>query len=305
MSDHVCATVTAVHATDSAPRLVRVLEIGGSHVTAGTVEVNGVAYRLLDRQRHPLDPARDAHTIVGALADAAKRLVPGPADRWAVAMPGPFDYANGVSLHEGVGKFDHLRGVDLRAALAAAIPADPAAFTFVNDADAFLLGEWVAGNARGTKRSVAITLGTGIGSSWLADGAVVSTGPDVPPDGEIHFCVVDGVNIEDLVSDRALIRGYLGRTGTTVDGMRGLAPLARAGDKDAQQVIETAFGILGRLLTGWLDRFAAEVVVVGGSMTGAWDLIEPALALPIPARTVADTEHSALLGAAYAGTAAA
>ena len=288
-----------VQATVSASNPVRVLEIGGSHVTAGSVEVTN--HQILDRQRYPLDPSRDAHTIVGVLADAGKRLLPGPGDRWAVAMPGPFDYVAGVSLHEGVGKFDQLRGVDLRAALAAALPADPAAFTFVNDADAFLLGEWVDGAATGTDRSVAITLGTGIGSSWLADGAVVSTGPDVPPDGEIHFCDVDGVNIEDLVSDRALIRGYLARTGTTVDGMRGLADLARGGDRDAREVVDAAFGILGRLLTEWLDRFGAEVVVVGGSMTGAWDLIEPALGLPVPARPVSDTERSALLGAAYAG----
>lgn len=281
---------------------MRVLEIGGSHVTAGTVEPSG--RRILDRQRHPLDPAQDAHTIVGALADAAKRLDPAPRDRWAVAMPGPFDYTAGVSLHEGVAKFDGLRGLDLRAALAAAIPADPASFTFVNDADAFLLGEWVDGAATGTARSVAITLGTGIGSSWLADGAVVSTGPDVPPDGEIHFCDVDGVNIEDVVSDRALVRGYLARTGTAVDGMRGLADLARDGDRDARDVIGTAFGGLGRLLTGWLHRFGAQVVVVGGSMTGAWDLIEPALDLDVPVRPVGDTERSALLGAAYAGRAA-
>lgn len=290
-----------MHPTAAAAGLVRVLEIGGSHVTAGSVDPAG--HRILDRHRHPLDPAQDAHSIVGALADAAKRLDPGPADRWAVAMPGPFDYAAGVSLHEGVGKFDHLRGVDLRAALAAAIPAEPAAFTFVNDADAFLLGEWVAGAASGTSRSAAITLGTGIGSSWLADGAVVSSGPDVPPDGEIHFCDVDGVNIEDLVSNRALVRGYLACTGTSVDGMRGLAELARAGDEDARQVVGTAFGILGRLLSTWLRRFGAEVVVVGGSMTGAWDLIEPALALRVPARPVLDAERSALLGAAYAGRA--
>ncbi|WP_432841118.1 ROK family protein [Dactylosporangium sp. CA-092794] len=290
-----------MHPTVAVPGLVRVLEVGGSHVTAGTVDVDG--RKILDRQRHPLDPARDAHTIIGVLAAAAKGLDPGPGDRWAVAFPGPFDYAAGVALHEGVAKFDGLHGVSLRAALADAIPADPAAFTFVNDADAFGLGEWVDGAATGTRRSVAITLGTGIGSSWLADGAIVSSGPDVPPDGEIHFCDVDGVNIEDLVSDRALVRGYLARTGTTVDGMRGLAELARSGDRDAREVVDTAFGILGRLLTDWLGRFGAEVVVVGGSMTGAWDLIDPALALPVPARPVADTERSALLGAAFAGRA--
>jgi len=257
--------------------------------------------RIADRQRHALDPAQDAYTIVGVLADAAKRLVPAPEDRWAVAVPGPFDYAAGVSQHAGVAKFDGLRGVDLRAALALAIPADPEAFTFVNDADAFLLGEWVGGAATGSARSVAITLGTGIGSAWLADGAIVSSGPDVPPDGEIHFCDVGGVNIEDLVSDRALIRAYHERTGTTVDGMRGLAGLARGGDPAALAVVRAAFGTLGRLLTQWLHRFGAEIVVVGGSMTGAWDLIEPALALDVPVRPVEDTERSALLGAAYAG----
>jgi glucokinase len=278
---------------------VRVLEIGGSHVTAASVLLD--EHRIVDRQRHALDPGQDAHTIVGVLADAAKRLAPAPDDRWAVAVPGPFDYSAGVSQHAGVAKFDGLRGVDLRAALALAIPAAPAAFTFVNDADAFLLGEWVDGAATGTRRSVAVTLGTGIGSSWLADGVVVSDGPDVPQDGEIHFCDVDGVNIEDLVSDRALVRGYLARTGATVDGMRELATLARGGDEDARAVVGAAFGILGRLLTEWLNRFGAEVVVVGGSMTGAWDLIEPALGLSVPARPVADTERSALLGAAYAG----
>ncbi|MET7397632.1 ROK family protein [Dactylosporangium sp. NPDC005572] len=279
--------------------LVRVLEVGGSHVTAASVQLDG--HRVLDRQRHHLDPSRDAHAIVGVLADAAKRLDPDPGDRWAVAMPGPFDYVNGVSLHEGVAKFDKLHGVSLRETLAAAIPARPEAFTFVNDADAFLLGEWVGGAAVGASRAVAVTLGTGIGSGWLADGAIVSSGPDVPPDGEIHFCDVDGRNIEDVVSDRALIRRYRDRSGTTVDGMRGLAELARAGDADANAVVGEAFGALGRLLTEWLERFRAEVVVVGGSMTGAWDLIEPALALDVPARPVHDTEHAALLGAAWAG----
>lgn len=278
---------------------MRVLEIGGSHVTAASVLLD--EHRIVDRQRHALDPGQDAHTIVGVLADAAKRLAPAPDDRWAVAVPGPFDYAAGVSQHAGVAKFDGLRGVDLRAALALAIPAAPAAFTFVNDADAFLLGEWVDGAATGSARSVAITLGTGIGSSWLADGVIVSSGPDVPLDGEIHFCDVDGVNIEDIVSDRALIRAYHEKTGTAVDGMRGLAALARQDDRTAQAVIDAAFGTLGRLLTQWLERFGAEVAVVGGSMTGAWDLIEPALALAVPVRPVSDTERSALLGAAYAG----
>ncbi|GAA3193557.1 ROK family protein [Dactylosporangium siamense] len=287
-----------MHAPEADSRPVWVLEIGGSHVTAAGVLLDD--RKVIQRQRHPLDPGLAADGIVNALAAAAKLLEPHPGDRWAVAMPGPFDYRTGVSLHAGVGKFDSLRGVDLRAALAHAIPAAPDAFTFVNDADSFLLGEWVDGAAKGAARCVAITLGTGIGSAWLADGSVVTTGPDVPPDGEVHFCTIDGVELEEVVSDRALIRAYRSLTGVDVDGMRGLATRARELDAAAQSVIDTAFGALGVLLTDWLTRFKAEVVVFGGSMTGAWDLIEPALALTLPARPVSDTEHAALLGAAWA-----
>lgn len=287
-----------MHAPEADSRPVWVLEIGGSHVTAAGVLLDD--RQVIQRRRHPLDPTLDADGIVGALAGAARLLDARPGDRWAIAMPGPFDYRTGVSRHEGVGKFDSLHGVDLRAALAAAIPADPAAFTFVNDADAFLLGEWVDGAAKGAARCVAITLGTGIGSAWLADGSVVTTGPDVPPEGEVHFCTIDGVELEDVVSDRALIRAYREATGVDVDGMRGLAARARELDAAAQTVIDTAFGALGLLLTEWLTRFGADVVVFGGSMTGAWDLIEPALALRLPARPVSDTEHAALVGAAWA-----
>ncbi|MEU0554930.1 ROK family protein [Dactylosporangium maewongense] len=284
--------------SDADTRPIWVLEVGGSHVTAAGVLLDD--RQVIQRQRHPLDPTLSADGIVDALAGAAKLLDPQAGDRWAIAMPGPFDYRTGVSLHEGVGKFDSLHGLDLRAALALAIPTTPDAFTFVNDADAFLLGEWVDGAAKGASRCVAITLGTGIGSAWLADGSVVTTGPTVPPDGEVHFCTIDGVELEDVVSDRALIRAYREATGVDVDGMRGLAARARELDAAAQTVIDTAFGALGLLLTEWLTRFDAEVVVFGGSMTGAWDLIEPALALNLPARPVSDTEHAALIGAAWA-----
>ena len=63
-------------------------------------------------------------------------------------MPGPFDYANGVCLLTH--KLEPLHGVDLRRALADALRSTPASIAFVNDADAFLLGEAWVGAARGT-----------------------------------------------------------------------------------------------------------------------------------------------------------
>ena len=52
----------------------------------------------------------------------------------------------------------------------------------------------------------------------------------------------------------------------------------------------------------WLERFKAEVVVVGGSMSASWDLFGPAftaeLSDPVPMVVAQDPEHAPLLGAA-------
>ena len=68
-----------------------------------------------------------------------------------LAVPGPFDLQAGVSLMRH--KLPYLYGVDLRKALAARFGLQPAQVRFLNDADAYLLGEVGAGAARGFRRS--------------------------------------------------------------------------------------------------------------------------------------------------------
>ena len=82
-------------------------------------------------------------------------------------------------------KLPFLYGVDLRQALAPRIGCDPVQVRFLNDADAYLLGEVGAGAAKGFGRAVGLTLGTGIGSAFAVDGRLVTPGPGVPKDGEI------------------------------------------------------------------------------------------------------------------------
>lgn len=54
-------------------------------------------------------------------------------------MPGPFDYANGVCWLQH--KFASWYGLDIRRQLAMRFGVDEADVLFLNDADAFLLGE--------------------------------------------------------------------------------------------------------------------------------------------------------------------
>jgi glucokinase len=240
-------------------------------------------------------------------------LLPAAASAWGIALPGSFDYATGVAWYRGVGKFDALYGMDLGRALRDALPERMTAATFVNDAHAFLLGEAAVGAAAGHHRAVGITLGTGVGSAFLRDGSVVCSGPHVPPEGRADLLSVDGRPLEDTVSTRAIVRRFTELAGPkaalAVRGVREVAEQARAGSGPARAVLDEAFEALGRALGPWIIGFGASVLVMGGSITRAWDLIADPFTrglrtagptLPV-VRRAAHPRDAALIGAAPTG----
>ncbi|MFG3025581.1 ROK family protein [Streptomyces sp. NPDC048254] len=289
--------------------VVSVLEVGGTHVTAARVDIGTRRLRSGRSFREPLDGDGSAEEILSALVRCAARLSGGSAGPWAVALPGPFDYERGIGRYEGVGKFDALRGFDLRAALTASLPG-ATAVSFWNDADAFVLGEWWAGAARGHRSVAGITLGTGVGSCFLRGGRILRHGPGVPPDGRLHTLRYAGKPIEETVSRRALRRAYARATGASPPDVREIARRARQGDRAAAGVFTAAFTALGRVLGPPLSAFEPTVLVVGGAIAGAWDLVaeplraglteaDPALDRRIVITPALRPAQAPLLGAAY------
>lgn len=252
-----------------------VLEVGGTHVTAAWVDPAG--WQVSDQRRYSLQADASGEQLLAELAAAGASLAAGPGARWGIAMPGPFDYQAGIAHYTGVAKFEGLTGLDIRSTLCELLPARPGSMSFVNDASAFLIGEWLIGTAAGARRCAALTLGTGIGSAFCDDGRVVDTGPDVPPEAEVHLLWHAGRPLEDWVSRRALRREYLARRPGAAPDVRELAELARSGDAVARAVFDRGFGILGQVVGPWLDRFGTDQLVIGGSISGAWDLIEAPL----------------------------
>jgi glucokinase len=275
------------------------LEIGGTHVTAGLVEFGDGPPRVRHDRREPLDATGTAEQIIDTIARCAAAIPAPPGATWGAAVPGPFDYERGIGLFRGVGKFDALHGVEVGASLLGRLPgAGPV--RFLNDADAFLLGEWCAGAARGHRRAAGLTLGTGVGSSFLADGAPVTGGEEVPPEGRAHLLTWNDRPLEETVSRRAIMARYERITGERVD-VREIAARAGSGAPAAREVLERAFRALGRALGPWWVRFGASVVVVGGAMAGSWDLIEPALVAGAEAET--DGSAPSLVAAHHPGQA--
>ncbi|MEV0322550.1 ROK family protein [Streptomyces sp. NPDC050658] len=291
---------------------VPVLEVGGTHVTAALVDLDRREL-VGDAVRAQLPTMGTAEEILDGIAGAAARIEAPPEAVWGIAMPGPFDYAAGVALFRDVGKFDALYGVDVGAELKRRLRPAPAALHFLNDADAFGIGESVAGAAVGHERAVCITLGSGVGSAFLDHGQPVNDGPLVPPDGSVHLLSHAGRPLEDTVSRRGIRAAYARAAlddPDVVPDVRTISELARGGDRHACAVVDQAFRALGAALAPWLAPFGATALVVGGSIAGSWDLIEEPLRAGVAAgqgagpagefvfRTAERAHDAPLLGAA-------
>lgn len=274
--------------------IVGALELGGSHVSAARVEL--ATARVDDLVRLPLDPAGTRIELLDPIRAAARSIASGVA-RVGVAVPGPFDYANGICTIHGVGKLEALFGVDLRLELAHVFPdADADAIWFVNDAEAFLLGEGWAGAARGRLRAIGITLGTGLGSAFSVGGSIVRDGPGVPPDGNLHLIPFRGVPVEQAISGPAIRARYDGST-----SVQEIARRAGDGEPRAIAVLDTLGSDLAEFLGPWCDDFGATGVVVGGSIARAWSHFGQPLGrlLAADVEVAARLDDAALLGAAH------
>jgi glucokinase len=252
---------------------VLAFDVGGSHVAAAICCAP-------DFRLGPVATAPHADVATsGAFLDLLYELgMKARVDRDGIvgamlAVPGPFDLQAGVSLMRH--KLPYLYGVDLRQGLAERFGFEPAQVRFLNDADAYLLGEIGAGAARGFRRAAGLTLGTGIGSAFAVDGQLVTEGPGVPSGGEIWNLAYQGGIVEDFVSSRAIVGNYQRCTGRKSE----VVDLAAAAPSDpAAQQAFTEFGQhLGVVIRTLLAEFHADVIVLGGGISRSASLFLPAV----------------------------
>jgi glucokinase len=175
--------------------------------------------------------------------------------------------------------------------------------TFVdNDANMAALAEHRFGAARGATNAVVLTIGTGIGGGLILDGRVYrgTTGAGA----ELGHVVIDESGprcqgncpnrgcVEALASGTALGRegriaaaahpqsalGRIAAAGTEIDG-RVVTEAAIAGDGIAVEVFATIGRRLGVALASFANIFEPDVIVIGGGVAAAGELLlDPARA---------------------------
>jgi glucokinase len=277
--------------------VVGALDIGGTHVTAGRVRLSSVTVEPDSRVR--LEITRGT-TLLKRIIEAANSVATGETRRFGVAAPGPFDYDTGVCLVTH--KLPGLYGINVRRELALAVGRADGAVSFLNDAEAFLLGEWWAGAAQGHSRALGITIGTGLGSAFLEDGRFVHSGPQVPADGALYTRTFHGRPVEQTISRGALLTRYGADRGGAAD-VEQIAERARSGEARARRVFAELATDLAEFLAAPLEAFGPTCLVVGGSIARAWDLLELELVRglayqPVVIARAVNIDDAPLLGAA-------
>jgi glucokinase len=252
---------------------VLVYDVGGSHISAAVCFKEGFRLGTVVRANLPEEQTSTAFVeVVHSLGKKASEGVD-HVEGAELAMPGPFDYVQGISWMKH--KMPYLYGVNLSEALAVRFGWKASQVRFLNDAASYLLGEVGAGAARGVRRVVVFTLGTGVGSGFAVDGKVVTEGKGVPPGGEIWNVPYEGGIVEDQISTRALQRSYNERKGQERE-VASIAHYAIGGDPLAIGVFEDFGKTLGIALKRLLADFAPDVVVLGGGISRSAHLFLPA-----------------------------
>lgn len=285
------------------------IDIGGSHITC-------MAVRPANREiltelcvRKVVDSQGDSEGILGTWADALGRCLSyfpaGMPEGIGFAMPGPFDYLKGIALFSGVKKYDALYNVNIRdemrkrLSLPAGLPV-----RFMNDATCFAVGEAWLGKASEFHRTMAITLGTGFGSSFLINGIPLESGNEVPESGCIyHLPYQDGI-ADDYFSARWFEKVYNEKFNSPSPGVKAMTDQA-AGNPDIMEIF-TGFGErLGDFLSPCLLRFRAECLTIGGNIARSFPLFGPALVATLKKERCETAVFLSTLGehAAIAGSA--
>lgn len=256
-------------------------DIGGSHISCAAVDMEKEQILKETFSSQKIDNKASAEDILKnwsiALAKTISKIEKQQLAGIGFAMPGPFDYANGIALftHE-VAKYENLHGVHVAEKLKESLQLNGSDVRFMNDASAFAVGEAWLGKASGAPRSLSVTLGTGFGSAFVDEGVPVVERTDVPRLGCVwHLPFKDGI-ADDSFSTRWFIKKYSDKTGKQAAGVKEVAN--EAATNSSVMEIFTEFGNnLGEFLGPWLVKFKADALIIGGNVSGAFSLFGPPL----------------------------
>ncbi|WP_353147384.1 ROK family protein [Chryseobacterium sp.] len=241
------------------------IDIGGSHITLAQVNPEKREILASTYVREHVDSFESRETIFSAWISAIEKaahdlnreeLLIG------IAMPGPFDYENGISLMQQ-GKFIDIYQVNIKDELAKRLSVSSDQIHFVNDAAAFMEGEVFGGCVQDYNRIFGVTLGTGLGTTFY-DGTTAT-------DEDLWDSPFKESICEDYLATRWFVNRYAELTGDQISGTKDL--LEKSEEIQNQIFNEYADSFAG-FIVQYVSNYEPEVLVIGGNIAKAYPYFE-------------------------------
>ena len=270
------------------------IDFGGTSIKSAVVREGKIVQRgqVIDTLKH------DARTLMDALFEVIEELRAGTSGvaGVGVGLPGFVDSVNGVVHHltnvEGWEEVPLARLLTERTGLPAIVENDVKAMTY---------GEWKHGAARGVQHAVCITLGTGVGGGLILGGRL-HRGAQLAA-GEIGHASIDYRGkpgpygnfggLEEYVGNRQIAERAMelyaaagaAKTFEQCDP-RNLEKAARTGDGVAKGLWDAIGDEIGAALANVVWTVNPDVIVIGGGVAKAGDVLFEPIRRSVCSRTV-------------------
>ena len=274
------------------------VDIGGSHITAALVDVRDGKILDASMSREKVDSKAAAPEIISSWCRVISKSLQAAdhSGKIAIAMPGPFDYQNGISYMINMDKYDALYGLNVRALMQAELGKAAREIHFINDAGCFLQGELSYGKASNYNKVMGFTLGTGFGSARGIQGRA--------SDADYWQYPFMGSICENFFSSRWFVSKHAEYSGLNMPNVKQLIEEAEFGNPLLQLFDEFSMNF-GIFLSQIYKKDSFDCIVLGGNISNASALFMPQLRHYLDTRSVSAPvyistfgESAALIGAA-------
>jgi len=265
------------------------IDLGGTNIKAGVVDSEGKLLNKLSIKTHAERSMEEIIHDMGTLAKDAiadAGLEVSDVEAIGIGSPGTPDNKEGLLVYSSNLPFNNapMRKL-IREVVDLPVYID-------NDANCAAMAEAVAGAAKGTKDSVTITLGTGVGAGVIVNGRIYSGFNQAGSEFGHTVLVSGGIQckcgrkgcFEQYASATALARMTEEAAAANPDSVMNrlieetghsnakIAFVAqREGDKVADEVIDKYTDYLADGLANAINTFMPEVLVVGGGVCNEGD----------------------------------
>lgn len=257
------------------------IDLGGTNLRAAAISASG---QMLEKIAGSTPVSEGPQAVLDDMAQAVQALRNkfGTESLAGIGagVPGNIDIAAGIVV--GWGNVPSFNGCPMREELSRRL--DTAVF-LENDANAAALGEHWMGAGRDVGDLVMLALGTGVGGGIVYGGKVMhgSVGMagelghiTVVPNGTPCGCGNRGC-AEKYASATAI--GAMARQLGLGEGLNAkqVAELAHEDNQRALQIYQTVGETLGILLADLINIFNFPLYLIGGGVSGAWELFSPSM----------------------------